>query len=49
MASSDDDVQRGAVIAAGTIMVPALVGGWFLTRKRVFAIVKEREVRDESR
>ncbi|WP_433207685.1 amino acid permease [Nocardia sp. CA-107356] len=32
MASSADSVQRGAVIAAGVIMVPALVGGWFLTR-----------------
>ncbi|WP_330252788.1 amino acid permease [Nocardia sp. NBC_00565] len=49
MASSDDSVQRGAVIAAGVIMVPALVGGWFLTRKRVFAIVREREVGRDAR
>ncbi|WP_067477299.1 amino acid permease [Nocardia amamiensis] len=43
MAFSDDHVQRGAVIAMLVIMVPALVGGWFLARKRVLQIAAVRE------
>ncbi len=43
MAFSDDEVQRGAVLAGGVIMVPALVGGWFLARKRVASITQQRE------
>ncbi|WP_040775656.1 amino acid permease [Nocardia pneumoniae] len=43
MAFSDDHVQRGAVIAMVVIMIPALVGGWFLARKRVLQIAATRE------
>lgn len=43
MAFSDDEVQRGAVIAAGLIMIPTLVGGWFLARGRVLRIAGESE------
>ncbi|MFF3572245.1 amino acid permease [Nocardia jiangxiensis] len=43
MAFSDDEVQRGAVFTGGGIMVPALVGGWFLARKRVARIAQQRE------
>lgn len=43
MAFSDDEVQRGAVFTGGVIMVPALVGGWFLARKRVASIAQQRE------
>ncbi|UGT69494.1 amino acid permease [Nocardia gipuzkoensis] len=43
MAFSDDHVQRGAVIAMIVIMVPALVGGWFLARKRVLQIAEIRQ------
>ncbi|MEU2089479.1 amino acid permease [Nocardia beijingensis] len=43
MAFSDDHVQRGAVIAMVVIMVPALVGGWFLARKRVLQIAEIRQ------
>ncbi|WP_174187129.1 amino acid permease [Nocardia barduliensis] len=43
MAFSDDHVQRGAVIAMLVIMVPALVGGWFLARKRVLQIAEIRQ------
>ncbi|WP_406280488.1 amino acid permease [Nocardia sp. NBC_00881] len=43
MAFSDDEVQRVSVIATVVVMVPLLVGGWFLARKRVVAIVRERE------
>ncbi|MBB5915046.1 L-asparagine permease [Nocardia transvalensis] len=42
MAFSDDEVQRGAVIAAAVIMIPVLVGGWFVTRGRVLRIAAER-------
>ncbi|MEU7633247.1 amino acid permease [Nocardia sp. NPDC049220] len=42
MAFSDDAVQRGAVIAAVVIMIPALVGGWFLARKNVASIAMRR-------
>ncbi|WP_327119861.1 amino acid permease [Nocardia sp. NBC_01730] len=43
MAFSDDEVQRVSVIATVVVMVPLLVGGWFLARKRVAAIVQERD------
>ncbi|MEU2036505.1 amino acid permease [Nocardia amamiensis] len=43
MAFSDDHVQRGAVITMVVIMIPALVGGWFLARKRVLQIAAVRE------
>ncbi|MFE9575229.1 amino acid permease [Nocardia sp. NPDC006044] len=42
MAFSNDEVQRGAVMAVGLVGVPALVGGWFLARKRVLNIADER-------
>lgn len=35
MVISGSEEQRGAVIATGLIMVPALACGWFLARKRV--------------
>ncbi|MEV6427534.1 L-asparagine permease, partial [Nocardia sp. NPDC051463] len=43
MAVSDDELQRGAVIAVGVIVVPTLVVGWFLARKRVASIALQRE------
>ncbi|MGV9674815.1 amino acid permease [Nocardia sp. NPDC003482] len=43
MLFSNSDVQRGAVIAMLVIMLPALVGGWFLARRRVLRIAAERE------
>jgi L-asparagine permease len=43
MAFSDSAEQRGAVIAMCVIVVPVLVGGWFLARKRVLSIAQERE------
>ncbi|MEU7765495.1 amino acid permease [Nocardia sp. NPDC049190] len=43
MAFSDDDVQRGAVIAMGLVVAPALVAGWFLARKRVLRIAEVRQ------
>ncbi|MFQ6395130.1 amino acid permease [Nocardia sp. KC 131] len=43
MAFSDDELQRGAVIAMVVIVVPALVGGWFLARKQVLRIAQIRE------
>ncbi len=42
MAFSDDEVQRGAVIAMGAIMIPALVGGWFLARGKVLQLAQIR-------
>ncbi|WP_107654170.1 amino acid permease [Nocardia suismassiliense] len=42
MLFSNNDVQRGAVIAMGVIMVPALVGGWFLARRRVLHVAAIR-------
>ncbi|WP_406238860.1 amino acid permease [Nocardia sp. NBC_01009] len=43
MAFSDDELQRGAVIAVGVVVVPMLVVGWFLARKRVASIALQRE------
>ncbi|MEV6432923.1 L-asparagine permease, partial [Nocardia sp. NPDC051463] len=43
MAVSDDELQRGAVIAMAVIVVPAMVGGWFLARKQVLRIAAIRE------
>ena len=43
MASSEDEIQRGAVIAALVIMGPVLVGGWFVARGRVLRVAAERE------
>ncbi|MGV9411207.1 amino acid permease [Nocardia sp. NPDC003693] len=43
MACSDDAVQRGAVLTMLLIAVPALVGGWFLARKRVQRVAAERQ------
>ncbi|WP_280441603.1 amino acid permease [Nocardia brasiliensis] len=43
MATSQDPVQRGAVLAVLFVAAPALVGGWFLARKRVVGIAAQRE------
>ncbi|MGW4720658.1 amino acid permease [Nocardia sp. NPDC004260] len=43
MALSDDEVQRLSVIATVVVMVPLLVSGWFLARKRVSTIAQARE------
>ncbi len=43
MASTGGIEQRGAIIAVALIMVPALIGGWFLTRRRVQRIAAARE------
>jgi L-asparagine permease len=43
MAFSDDELQRGAVIAMAVVVAPALVGGWFLARKQVLRIAAIRE------
>ncbi|MEU7769565.1 amino acid permease [Nocardia sp. NPDC049190] len=45
MATSGSEEQRGAVIAMGLIVVPALVGGWFLARGRVQTVRTERQER----
>ncbi|MGA4791892.1 amino acid permease [Nocardia sp. AB354] len=42
MAASDDDVQRFAVLAMVCVMLPALVAGWFLARRKVLAMATER-------
>ncbi|WP_280438243.1 amino acid permease [Nocardia carnea] len=42
MLFSDEIEQRAAVIAMVLVGVPALVGGWFLARKRVGELVAER-------
>ncbi|GEM31291.1 L-asparagine permease 1 [Nocardia neocaledoniensis NBRC 108232] len=42
MACSDDPVQRGAVIAAVLVVVPAFTGGWFLVRSKVLRIAETR-------
>lgn len=43
MLFSEEVEQRAAVIAMLVVGVPALVGGWFLARKRVFALAAERQ------
>ncbi|WP_228002890.1 amino acid permease [Nocardia australiensis] len=43
MAFSDDELQRGAVIAMFAVVVPAMFGGWFLARKRVLRIAEIRQ------
>ncbi|WP_405136740.1 amino acid permease [Nocardia sp. NBC_01388] len=43
MAFSSDDVQRGAVLSMIFVMIPALVGGWFLARRRVFQMARDRQ------
>lgn len=42
MAFSDDEVQRGAVIAVGLVVVPTFIGGWFLARQRVERVAELR-------
>ncbi|MFQ6394219.1 amino acid permease [Nocardia sp. KC 131] len=42
MACSDDPVQRIAVIVTTVVLAPALVGGWFLARRKVLRISKIR-------
>ncbi|RMI29552.1 amino acid permease [Nocardia stercoris] len=42
MATSDDEVQRGAVISMVVVVAPAFVAGWFLARKRVMRMAAER-------
>jgi L-asparagine permease len=42
MACSDDAVQRGAVIVMVVVLAPALVGGWFLARRKVLRIAEIR-------
>ena len=43
MAFSDDPLQRGAVIAMVVVVVPLMVGGWFLARKRILQIAQIRQ------
>ncbi|WP_280364668.1 amino acid permease [Nocardia wallacei] len=43
MLFGEDDTQRGAVIAMGVLMVPLLVGGWFLARGRVLQVASLRQ------
>ncbi|MBF6327545.1 amino acid permease [Nocardia transvalensis] len=43
MLFSNNDVQRGAVIAMLVIMLPALIGGWFLARRRVLRMAALRD------
>ncbi|WP_331723051.1 amino acid permease [Nocardia sp. NBC_00511] len=43
MASSNDGVQRGAVIATVVVMVPLLIFGWFLARGKVRRIAAVRQ------
>jgi L-asparagine permease len=43
MISSGDIVQRIAVLAMLVIMAPALIGGWFLARRRVLRIALIRQ------
>ncbi|MFD0364059.1 amino acid permease [Nocardia sp. GCM10030253] len=42
MATNDDEVQRWAVLTTVLVMVPALVGGWFVARKKVVSIERLR-------
>ncbi|GAA5057192.1 amino acid permease [Nocardia callitridis] len=43
MAFSDDELQRGAVIAMAFTVVPLMVVGWFFARKRVLLIAAIRQ------
>ncbi|MEU0541438.1 amino acid permease [Nocardia sp. NPDC005978] len=43
MATSEDIVQRGAVLTMFLIVAPAFVIGWFFARKRVGLIAAQRE------
>lgn len=43
MATSSDIVQRGAVIGMVCVVLPLMVGGWFLARGRVLELAAERE------
>ncbi|ATL65737.1 amino acid permease [Nocardia terpenica] len=42
MAFSNDDIQRGAVIVMVVVMLPALIVGWFLARRRVRRLAEQR-------
>ncbi|WP_228001813.1 amino acid permease [Nocardia australiensis] len=42
MACSDDATQRAAVLVMLLVLVPALVGGWFLARRKVLRIAAIR-------
>ncbi|MBV7705021.1 amino acid permease [Nocardia nova] len=42
MACSSDPIQRWAVVATVCVMGPVLVGGWFLTRRKVLRIAAIR-------
>ncbi|GAA5063175.1 amino acid permease [Nocardia callitridis] len=42
MATSSDIVQRGAVIAMVCVVLPLLIGGWFMVRRRVLHLANER-------
>ncbi|MEV6280149.1 amino acid permease [Nocardia sp. NPDC051832] len=44
MACSGDEVQRLALGTAVVVLLPALVGGWFLTRNRVARVAALRSV-----
>ncbi|MEV0032741.1 amino acid permease [Nocardia sp. NPDC050793] len=43
MVFGDDDIQRGAVLTMAIIMVPALVAGWFVVRRRVTQLAAQRQ------
>ncbi|MBF6169490.1 amino acid permease [Streptomyces gardneri] len=43
MALSDDELQRLSVIATAVVMVPLLISGWFLARRRVSTIAQQRQ------
>ncbi|MRH89358.1 amino acid permease [Nocardia sp. SYP-A9097] len=42
MAFGRDATQRGSVIAMGVVVLPLMIGGWFLVRGRVSAIAAAR-------
>ncbi|WP_216900818.1 amino acid permease [Nocardia alni] len=49
MAVSNDEVQRGAVIAVVVVMLPVLTAGWRLVRKRAASVAAEwRAVSEQS-
>ncbi|MQY28937.1 amino acid permease [Nocardia aurantia] len=43
MAFGKDSTQRGALIAMVAVVLPMMVGGWFLARRRVAALAAGRE------